>query len=126
MWAVLHDPELYPQPFTFDPERFVHGSDASGLRASARAGQPDPNAYIFGFGRRKCPGTPSVKDAEKIGLRCAVGIQFAEPALLLSMACILHAFVITTPESSKTVAVEFTTGITRCVAVGWINFKETD
>jgi hypothetical protein len=43
-----------------------------------------------------------------------VGIQFAEPALLLSMASILHAFKIS-PVSQKTPEVEFTTGITRCV-----------
>ncbi|KAF7369534.1 Cytochrome P450 [Mycena venus] len=89
VWAILHDPELYPEPFTFNPERFVTVVDGDGnvrddgsgagerQRPSARPGQPDPNTYVWGFGRRRCPG-----------------IQFAEPALLLSMACILHAFVI--------------------------------
>ncbi|KAJ6592884.1 cytochrome P450 [Mycena capillaripes] len=93
VWAILHDPELYPDPFTFDPERFVQSSGSTS-RASARLGQPDPNAYVWGFGRRRCPG-----------------IQFAEPALLLSMACILCNFVIR-PESPTVGEVEFTTGIT--------------
>jgi hypothetical protein len=46
----------------------------------------------------------------------AIGISFAEPALLLSMASILHNFTIA-PESSETVVVEFTTGITRCAFI---------
>jgi cytochrome P450 len=44
-WAILHDPEVYTDPETFRPERFL---------------QPDtedqfPDA-TFGFGRRVCPG----------------------------------------------------------------------
>ncbi|KAA1467206.1 CyP450 monooxygenase [Dentipellis sp. KUC8613] len=47
-WAVLHDENLYPDPFTFKPERFL-GPDVS------------PRALVavdhaFGFGRRLCPG----------------------------------------------------------------------
>ncbi|KAJ6617622.1 cytochrome P450 [Mycena sp. CBHHK59/15] len=83
VWAILHDAELYPDPFVFDPGRF----DTS-------APQPDPRTYSFGFGRRTCPG-----------------IQFAEPSLLLAMASILHHFTIS-PASPGPVAVEFTTGIT--------------
>ena len=46
--AILHDDRLFPDPFTFKPERFT-----------------DPNVdprvpvavdYAFGFGRRVCPG----------------------------------------------------------------------
>ncbi|KAJ7708621.1 cytochrome P450 [Mycena metata] len=50
VWAILHDPELYPDPFVFDPERFIRP------RHSYLLQQPDPSAYIWGFGRRKCPG----------------------------------------------------------------------
>ncbi|KAJ7710621.1 cytochrome P450 [Mycena rosella] len=93
VWAILHDPELYPQPFLFDPDRFAKGST-----------QPDPGAYIWGFGRRICPG-----------------IQFAEPALLLSMASILYHFTII-PASRDTAAVEFTTGITSHIKPFGIHF----
>jgi hypothetical protein len=46
--AILHDDRLFPDPFTFKPERFI-GPDV------------DPRVhpavdYAFGFGRRVCPG----------------------------------------------------------------------
>ncbi|KAG2002583.1 cytochrome P450 [Coprinopsis cinerea AmutBmut pab1-1] len=50
IWAVFHNPELYPDPFTFKPDRFVdrEGNDERGIN-------PIPD-IIFGFGRRFCPG----------------------------------------------------------------------
>jgi len=45
---MLHDPEVYPDPFTFDPERFV--------QAPGRSVQQGPRKAAFGFGRRMCPG----------------------------------------------------------------------
>ncbi|KAB5590262.1 Cytochrome P450 family protein [Ceratobasidium theobromae] len=45
LWSMLHDPERYPNPETFWPERY------SGEKPS-----PDPATFAFGFGRRVCPG----------------------------------------------------------------------
>jgi cytochrome P450 len=49
IWAMTHDAEQYPDPFTFNPERFMkrHPSDTV---------QRDPRQLVFGFGRRMCPG----------------------------------------------------------------------
>ncbi|KAI1789703.1 CyP450 monooxygenase [Ganoderma leucocontextum] len=49
-WAMLHDPVEYPDPETFNPDRFL-GEDGS-LNPNVR----DPNTVAFGFGRRVCPG----------------------------------------------------------------------
>ncbi|KAJ4491097.1 cytochrome P450 [Lentinula lateritia] len=48
IWAILHDPVQYPDPFVFNPDRFTSMSPYDGI---AR----DPSA-VFGFGRRICPG----------------------------------------------------------------------
>ncbi|TFK32635.1 OrdA protein [Crucibulum laeve] len=48
LWNMLHDPQVYPEPFNFDPERHI-----------AQAGKPaqrDPRNVCFGYGRRICPG----------------------------------------------------------------------
>ncbi|GLB41345.1 putative cytochrome P450 family protein [Lyophyllum shimeji] len=48
LWAMLHDPETYPDPFVFRPERHI-----------ATPGKPvekDPRTICFGYGRRICPG----------------------------------------------------------------------
>ncbi|KAF9559028.1 cytochrome P450 [Agrocybe pediades] len=48
-WAMLHDENVYPDPFAFKPERFIrHGK----LDPSVR----DPTKICFGAGRRICPG----------------------------------------------------------------------
>ena len=43
--GMSHDPEIYPDPFVFNPERFL-----------GDAPQRDPRKITFGFGRRICPG----------------------------------------------------------------------
>ncbi|OJJ48126.1 hypothetical protein ASPZODRAFT_2123095 [Penicilliopsis zonata CBS 506.65] len=48
IWAFTHDPETYPDPMDFKPERF--------LARNGQAPQLDPTRLIFGFGRRICPG----------------------------------------------------------------------
>ncbi|KZT28680.1 cytochrome P450 [Neolentinus lepideus HHB14362 ss-1] len=46
VWKFLHDPDVYQDPFVFNPDRFVGASP-----------ERDPTDFVFGFGRRVCPGT---------------------------------------------------------------------
>ncbi|KAH7097918.1 cytochrome P450 [Auriculariales sp. MPI-PUGE-AT-0066] len=52
IWQLLRDPKLYPDPHTFKPERFLD----TALNKSNSALNPDPSTFVFGFGRRECPG----------------------------------------------------------------------
>ncbi|TFK23525.1 cytochrome P450 [Coprinopsis marcescibilis] len=49
-WAMLQDERDYPDPFTFNPDRFLTPNGE--LRSDVR----DPETLLFGFGRRSCPG----------------------------------------------------------------------
>ncbi|KAM0321851.1 hypothetical protein ACHAQA_009856 [Verticillium albo-atrum] len=64
VWWFLHDPEVYPDPDSFDPERFLSPRN-----------EPDPNTEAFGYGRRICPGR-----------------FFADSGLYLNMVLSLAAF----------------------------------
>ncbi|KAJ7701790.1 cytochrome P450 [Mycena rosella] len=64
IWAITHDTELYPDPSVFDPARHLGDNP-----------QPNPLNFVFGFGRRVCPGA-----------------ALAEQSLFLAMANILAAF----------------------------------
>jgi hypothetical protein len=46
--AILHDDRLFPDPFTFKPERFTTPDMDPRVPAAVD--------YAFGFGRRVCPG----------------------------------------------------------------------
>ncbi|KAJ3566607.1 hypothetical protein NP233_g6886 [Leucocoprinus birnbaumii] len=103
VWAILHDPSLYPEPDVFSPDRFINKERM----------QPDPRQWAFGFGRRACPGT-----------------YFAETSILLVMAGILARFKISLPTSqapedkgSKIPAISFTTGITSHIGLFDIRIK---
>ncbi|KAM5532989.1 hypothetical protein V8D89_013331 [Ganoderma adspersum] len=73
IWACMHDPALYKDPDVFRPERFIRDGK---LDLSVQ----DPLAFVFGFGRRICPGR-----------------HYAEAALFINVASILHTFDITPP-----------------------------
>ncbi|KAF5372596.1 hypothetical protein D9758_005204 [Tetrapyrgos nigripes] len=45
IWKMTHDPVTYPDPMTFNPERFLGPNP-----------QKDPRELMFGFGRRICAG----------------------------------------------------------------------
>jgi len=69
IWAMSRDPKYYPDPEVFRPERFCTG-ELDELPPFA-----DPLNYVFGFGRRVCPGQ-----------------QLAEPSVFLAIAMTLGTF----------------------------------
>ncbi|KAG0694288.1 cytochrome P450 [Suillus ampliporus] len=46
-WAISRDPEIYPEPHAFKPQRWI--DDQGRLRNDAKF-------FVYGFGRRVCPG----------------------------------------------------------------------
>ncbi|KAI0767311.1 CyP450 monooxygenase [Fomes fomentarius] len=72
-WACMHDADIYEDPETYCPERFLRDGK---LDPTVR----DPAAYAFGYGRRICPGR-----------------HYADAALFINIASALHVFDITPP-----------------------------
>jgi cytochrome P450 len=61
--AILHDPEIYPDPEEFKPERFLNEDGSF---------RDDPTITMsFGIGKRICPGRHFV-DATLFILACSV------------------------------------------------------
>lgn len=48
---MTRDEAVFPNPEEFNPERYLE-EDLDEVTAKAR----DPRNYVFGFGRRRCPG----------------------------------------------------------------------
>ncbi|KAI9041793.1 cytochrome P450 [Aspergillus affinis] len=49
VWYFTHSPATYPNPMSFNPERFL----PTGKNPTQEL---DPHRFAFGFGRRTCPG----------------------------------------------------------------------
>jgi len=57
VWNMLRNEEIYPNAHTFKPERYLEEVD------EAAAKRRDPRNYVFGFGRRKCPGSHLIEQS---------------------------------------------------------------
>ncbi|OSD03862.1 cytochrome P450 [Trametes coccinea BRFM310] len=77
IWAITRDTVAYPDPEEFRPERFLHNAGKGGTDTD---NIPRPSSYVFGFGRRICPGQ-----------------ALADPTLWLAMAQTIAAFDIRRP-----------------------------
>ncbi|WYZ44616.1 hypothetical protein EsH8_VII_001052 [Colletotrichum jinshuiense] len=89
IWHFTHDPKVYHEPMTFNPERF--------LSSEGHEPETDPGKFVFGFGRRICPGR-----------------ILAENSLFLTIAQSLAVFNISKPVvDGKPVepAIKFTPGV---------------
>jgi len=50
-WSIHMDPDVYPNPEAFDPDRFMKNGKLVGTKYS------NTGHHAFGFGRRICPGS---------------------------------------------------------------------
>jgi cytochrome P450 len=74
VWAIHHDPEVYPDPETYDPERFMDEKHRAGIRANSM--------YLpFGQGKRDCIG----KDFAIMEIRAALAEAVLRYQLLPSL-----------------------------------------
>ncbi|KAF8884124.1 cytochrome P450 [Infundibulicybe gibba] len=91
VWSMTHDPNVYRDPDTFDPSRFLPKPEGNG--------EPHP-VGVFGFGRRICPGQ-----------------YLAEASVWIGIATILSQLDISRAVDENGVEVipklEFTSSITR-------------
>lgn len=55
IWSILHDPERFPEPNVFKPTRWLI-TNSGGKRQINESMTHPVNSFVFGFGRRICPG----------------------------------------------------------------------
>ncbi|HTR88668.1 MAG TPA: cytochrome P450 [Solirubrobacteraceae bacterium] len=68
IYLLHHDPELYPEPHVFRPERFLEG-------------QPSPSTWLpWGGGRRRCVGMGLAMLEMKAVLRAVLSLMVVCPA----------------------------------------------
>jgi len=72
VWKFCHDPRTYTNPFEFNPSRF--------FSSEKHIAEWDPRNWVFGFGRRNCPG-----------------LHFADAAIFITCAMSLAVFDISKP-----------------------------
>ena len=98
IWAVFRDPNIYPEPEAFNPDRFLKDGKLNPLVF-------DPEVRVFGAGRRTCPGR-----------------HFALQTMYLVISCVLSVFHIGPPlnddGSPQVLKAEFNSVMTRQVFPG--------
>lgn len=105
VWALNNNPERYPDPRRFDPDRYKDDL----LRAQESAALQDPSKrdhYTFGAGRRVCPG-----------------LNIAERSLFLGIAYMLWAFSFEHALDEKGEKIPVTEEVTQGIVCRPVPFK---
>ncbi|TRM58958.1 cytochrome P450 [Schizophyllum amplum] len=74
VWSMVHDETVYPDSYTFKPERFL--TSEGELDTDVR----DPRKFVFGFGRRICPGRNLAYDSVWITIASVLRVFNIEKA----------------------------------------------
>ncbi|KAI0351223.1 cytochrome P450 [Trametes cingulata] len=105
-WAMTRDRRYFKDPEEFLPERYLVSDEESNELLL-------PSSFIFGFGRRVCPGQ-----------------ALADPSIWLAMANVLAVFDIKKPVDDAghefTPSAEFLSGFTKYVHVQLFVYSGTD
>lgn len=96
-WWFTRDPTVYRDPEIFNPERYLAPLD-----------EPDPAGFVFGFGRRICPGR-----------------RLAESTIFLAVAKVLATFEIGKARDSQGREIEPEVGIGAGAVAGPLPFSVT-
>ncbi|KAL7282024.1 hypothetical protein ACG7TL_003491 [Trametes sanguinea] len=66
VWNMTRNPAVFPDPDAFVPERYFDGTKY------ATTDKNDPRNFVFGFGRRRCPGSHLVESSLWIVMACVL------------------------------------------------------
>lgn len=95
----MHDPDVYPDPDAFRPERFI--MESGELNPDVR----DPMDFVFGFGRRyvipELAYVSTLISGDTSPRRICPGRHFAQSTLTMALASFLHVFDIGPPLDEK-------------------------
>ena len=91
IYGILHDPEVFPDPDAFRPERFLEADAAGGAPRVRKVEEFVP----FGVGRRVC-----------------LGRSLAEREVFYAFSSLLHAFHLDLPENAALPSLEPLAGVT--------------
>ncbi|KAI0767202.1 CyP450 monooxygenase [Fomes fomentarius] len=80
LWAFSRDPRVYPEPETFNPDRFLKDGKID-------PAVQDPKTFVFGYGRRQVSCSGFLR-------QICPGRHFAEASLFIMISTILHTLTI--------------------------------
>ncbi|KAK7682347.1 hypothetical protein QCA50_014552 [Cerrena zonata] len=80
-WHLLHDPDVYADPLSFNPNRFLGDNP-----------ERDPRKIVFGFGRRICPGICSAYFGFTDDSDVIEGLNLADTSVFIFCALSLAVF----------------------------------